>query len=186
MAEHEEEEEQEQEETVLYHPNREKAASKATKAIVVLLLLVSTALILLVTAGGWSNLQGAKIVSIGFIIVFLVMAYYVSRWQRGVLPLAAGLAIVLAVFAAIASFGAGNWFDRSTSGFDQSGIPPDILGLLCVILIPVSLVLVAFTLRAFSQKWNIEIEMSREDYERKHRGGRGSGGGYRGTQPAQG
>src|SRR3954462_14021314 len=91
------------EDRVIYHPNQEKASSKATKAIVVLLLLVSAGLTLLITVGGWSNLQGAKIVSIFFILVFLVMAYYVSRWVRGVLPLAAGLSILLGVFAAIAA-----------------------------------------------------------------------------------
>ncbi len=54
--------------TVLLHPNRDKAESKATKAVVVLLLLVSAVLIAVVTLGGWSQLQGAQIVSFGYII----------------------------------------------------------------------------------------------------------------------
>src|SRR3954454_12855633 len=99
--------EDEEEDRVIYHPNRDKASSKASKSIVVLLLLVSAGLITLITIGGWKDLQGAKVVSVAFIIVFLVMAYYVARWQRGVLPLAAGLAVILGVFAAIAAFGAG-------------------------------------------------------------------------------
>src|SRR4051812_40962703 len=66
------------------HPNREKAESKATKAIVVLLLLASAGLILLVTAGGWTDLQGAQFVAIATILIYLVMAYYVARWNRGV------------------------------------------------------------------------------------------------------
>src|SRR4051812_228886 len=103
---------EEDEDRVIYHPNQDKAASKATKAIVVMLLLVTAGLTALVTIGGWKNLQGAQIVSIMFIIVFLVMAYYVAKWVRGVLPLAAGLAIVLGVFAAIAAIGSGSWFDR--------------------------------------------------------------------------
>src|SRR4051812_9095948 len=131
--------EEEDEDRVIYHPNQDKAASKATKAIVVLLLLVSAGLAALVTIGGWSNLQGAQIVAIGFIIVFLVMAYFVAQWNRGVLPLAAGLAIVLGVFAAIASFGSGSWFDRDKAGYDHTGLPPDLIGLLCVILLPVLL-----------------------------------------------
>jgi lysylphosphatidylglycerol synthetase-like protein (DUF2156 family) len=171
---------------VIYHPNQDKAASKATKAIVVLLLLVAAGLTLIVTAGGWGQMQGAKIVSIGFIIIFLVMAYFVSRWRRGVLPLAAALSIVLGVFAAIAVLGSGNWFDRDQTGYDKSGLPPSLIGLLCIVLIPVSLLLIAFAMRAFSQKWNIEIEMSRDEFEERYGGGRGGGRGYGQSQPASG
>ena len=172
------------EDRVIYHPNQDKASSKATKAIVVLLLIVSGALTLLITIGGWSNLQGAKIISIFFIVVFFVMAYFVAQWNRGVLPLAAGLSVILGVFAAIAAFGTGSWFDRSGDGYNKSGLPPDLVGLLCVVLLPVLVLLIAFAARAFSQKWNIEIEMSREEYDRKHRGGRG-GGSYGDAQPAR-
>lgn len=171
------------EDRVIHHPNQEKASSKATKAIVVLLLIVSAVLTLLITIGGWSNLQGAKIFSIFFIIVFFVMAYFVARWNRGVLPLAAGLSVILGVFAAIAAFGTGSWFDRSSNGYNHSGLPPDLIGLLCVVLLPVLVLLIVFSMRAFSQKWNVEVEMSREEFERKHRGGRG-GGSYGSTQPA--
>ena len=164
------------EDRVIYHPNQEKASSKATKAIVVLLLVVSAALTVLITVGGWSNLQGAQIISIFFIIVFLTMAYFVARWNRGVLPLAAGLSVVLGVFAAIAAFGAGSWFDRDKTGYNHDGLPPDLIGLLCIVLIPVLVLLIAFSMRAFAQKWNVEIEMSREEYDRRHRGGGGYGG----------
>src|SRR3954469_5686507 len=177
------EEEENGEDRVIYHPNRDKATSKATKAIVVLLLLVSAGLTALITIGGWKNLQGAQIVSVIFIIVYLVMAFYVSRWVRGVLPLAAGLAIVLGVFAAIAAFSSGSWFDRDHTGYDQTGIPPTLIGMLAVILLPVLLLLIAFSMRAFAQKWNIEIEMDRDEYEQEYRGG---GGGYGQAQPAQG
>ncbi len=150
----------------------------------VLLLLVSAALTLIVTVGGWGSLQGAKVVSIMFIIVFVVMAYFVWRWNRGVLPLAAGLGVILGVFAAIAALGSGSWFDRSEQGYDKSGqLPPDLIGTLCIVLLPVLLLLIAFAMRAFAQKWNIEIEMSREEYDRRHRGG-DRGGGYGRAQPA--
>src|SRR4051812_17412088 len=168
---------------VIYHPNQDKASSKATKAIVVLLLIVAASLTLIITVGGWKNLQGAKIVSVIFILVFFAMAFFVARWNRGVLPLAAGLGVILGVFAAIATFGAGNWFDRDHAGYDKTGIPPSLLGLLTLILLPVLVLLIAFAMRAFSQKWNIEIEMSREEYDRKHRGG-GDRGGYGQTQTA--
>jgi protein-S-isoprenylcysteine O-methyltransferase Ste14 len=172
------------EDRVLYHPNQDKASSKATKAIVVLLLLVAAGLTTIVTVGGWASLQGAQIVTIGFVIVFLVMAFFVWRWNRGVLPLAAGLSVILGVFAAIAAFGSGNWFDRDATGYDQSGqLPPTLIGLLCIVLLPVLVLLIAFAMRAFAQKWNVEVEMSREEYERQHRGG-SRGGGYGQAQPA--
>src|SRR5215212_2693370 len=76
------EEDEENEDRVIYHPNQDKAASKATKAIVVLLLLVTAFITLLITVGGWSNLQGAQIVTVMFIIVFVVMAYFVAKWNR--------------------------------------------------------------------------------------------------------
>jgi protein-S-isoprenylcysteine O-methyltransferase Ste14 len=173
------------EDRVLYHPNQDKASSKATKAIVVLLLLVAAGLTAIVTVGGWASLQGAQIVAIGFIIVFVVMAFFVWRWNRGVLPLAAGLSVILGVFAAIAAFGSGNWFDRDASGYDQSGqLPPTLIGMFCIILLPVLLLLIAFAMRAFAQKWNVEVEMSRDEYERETGGGGGGRGGYGQPQTA--
>ena len=173
---------------VIYHPNREKAASKATKAITVLLLIAGAVITLIITIGGWSQLQGAKFVSVGFVIVFFVMAFFVARWTRGILPLAAALAIILGVFAAIAAFGSGSWSDRSSEGYADSALPADLIWLLCIVLIPVLILLIAFAMRAFSQKWNVEVEMSREEFEREHRGGGrgGRGGGYSRAQPAQG
>ena len=137
------------------HPNREKAESKATKAIVVLLLLASAGLVLLITAGGWSALQGAQFVAIATIIVYLLMAYYVARWNRGVLPVASALAILIAVLAAIA---APAWFDRDHSGFDNPALPPSLLGTLCIVLVGVSLLLIAFAMRGFTQNWHVEVE----------------------------
>jgi lysylphosphatidylglycerol synthetase-like protein (DUF2156 family) len=156
---------------LIHHPNREKGGSKATKAGTILLLLASAALVAIVTIGGWSDLEGAQPISIFFIIVFLLMAFFVARWNRGVLPLAAAFAIVLLVFAAIAAPG---WFDRDATGYDNPGLPPGLLGLLTVILIPVEFLLIVFAMRGFSQKWNVEIEMSRDEYDRMHRDGRGS------------
>ena len=112
--------------TVLVHPNRDKAESKATKAIVVLLLVLSAILILVVTAGGWSELQGAQVIAIGYIIVYLVMAFYVARWNRGVLPVAAALAVLFAVVAAVA---APAWFERDKAGFEDPALDPGFLGL---------------------------------------------------------
>lgn len=147
-------------------PNRDKGSSKTTKAIVVLILLVSVALMVVVTLGGWNKLEGAKPVQLGYILVYLIMAFYVTRWNRGVLPLAAALAIVLAIFAAVAGPG---WFDRDRTGFAQPqglfGLPhldSNILGLLTLILLPVQILLIAFSLQAFRQAWNVEVEVPAE------------------------
>jgi amino acid transporter len=143
------------------HPNREKAESKATKAATVLLLLASAGVIAIITIGGWSALQGAQIFAIAFVLIYVLMAYYVARWNRGVLPVAAALSVLIAVLAAIA---APAWFDRDKSGFHNPALEPSLLGLLCIVLVPVSLLLVAFAMRGFSQEWNIEVEEQADEY----------------------
>jgi hypothetical protein len=159
--------------TVLIHPNRDRAESKATKAVVILLLLVSAALILVVTLGGWSELRGAHVVSFGYIVVYVVMAYYVSRWNRGVLPVAAALAILFAVVAAVAGPA---WFDRDKAGFDDPALEPSVLGVLTIILVPVQLLLIAFAMRGFQQHWNVEVEVARDEAGRHGSAGGPSGG----------
>jgi hypothetical protein len=172
----------EDQDLVIYHPNREKGGSKATKAGTILLLLATAALMAIVTIGGWDTLEGAQVISIFFILVFVLIAVFVGRWNRGVLPLSAAFAIVLLVFAAIAAPG---WFDRDASGYDNPGLAPGLIGLLTVIIIPVEFLLIVFAMRGFAQKWNVEIEMTREEYDRRHRGdgGAGGGGGYQYAQP---
>jgi hypothetical protein len=167
---------------VIYHPNREKGGSKATKAGTILLLVATAALTAIITIGGWASLEGAQVISIFFIIVFLLTAFFVARWNRGVLPVSAAFAIVLLVFAAIAAQG---WFDRDSSGFDNPGLPPGLIGLLTLILIPVEFLLIVFAMRGFSQKWNVEIEMTREELDRRRRGEGGPGGGQAGYQQPQ-
>ena len=66
---------------VLEYPNRDKASSKTVKAVVVLLILVSAALMTIVTVGGWDALQGAKDVQVGYIVIYLLIAYYIARWR---------------------------------------------------------------------------------------------------------
>ncbi len=149
--------------TVLVHPNRDKAESKATRAVVILLLLTSAMLILVITLGGWSQLQGMQIVSFLYAILYIVMAYFVAKWNRGVLPVAAGLAILFAVVAAVAGPA---WFERDKAGFDDPALEPSILGLLTLILVPVQLLLVAFAMRGFQQQWSTEIEVSRDEASR--------------------
>jgi hypothetical protein len=140
---------------IIEHPNRRKAASKLTRAVVVLLLLVSAALVTIISIGGWDAIEGAKALQIAYIIVYLVIAFFVLRWSRGVLPLAAALAIVLLIFAAVS---APAWFDRDKTGFTDPALDEGILGLLSALLVPVQLLLIAFAMSGFRQAWNVEVE----------------------------
>jgi hypothetical protein len=141
------------------HPNREKASSKATKATVILLLLVSAGLVLIVTIGGWSALEGAKAVQIGYIAIYLVIAFYVARWNRGVLPVAAALAIILLIFAAVSGPA---WFARDKTGFTDPALDSDVLGLITLLIVPVQVLLIAFSMQGFAQAWNVEVERRRD------------------------
>ena len=142
------------------HPNRAKAASKLTRLIVVVLLLVSAFLVAVVTVGGWDVLQGAKALQISYIVVYLVIAFFVLRWSRGVLPLAAALAIILLIFAAVS---APAWFDRDKPGFTDPTIDEGILGLITALIVPVQILLIAFAMSGFRQAWNVEVESREEE-----------------------
>jgi hypothetical protein len=160
----------------IIHPNREKPAAKTTKAIVVLILLVSVGLMLIVTFGGWSKLQGMKAVNFAWCAVYLVIAYYVARWARGLLPIAAALAILLMIISLIAGTGiAGtSWFDRNAAGFASpqslfggGGLSPDLLGLVTLLIAPVQALLIVFAMIGFSQGWNVELEVPIEEALRR-------------------
>jgi hypothetical protein len=129
--------------------------------IVCFLLVLSAALVLLITLGGWSKLEGVKGVPVGYVAVYLISAFYVYRWNRGVLPVASALGIILVIFAAVA---APAWFQRDKTGFDSPALPESLLGILCLLLIPLQALLIAFSMRAFRQQWNVE-EGSRADFE---------------------
>ena len=148
--------------TYIVHPNREKAISQATKATVMLLLIAVAVLFLIVTVGGWKSLEGVQIISIAYALICLLMAYYVARWNRGVLPVAAGLAIIFGIVAVIAG---PQWFYRDHAGYHNPGLPPSLLGLLTLIIVPVEFLLIVFAMRGFNQKWNIEVEITRDEYE---------------------
>ena len=144
-----------EDEVRIEHPNRDKASSKATKAAVILLLLVSAALVAIVTVGGWSALEGAKALQIAYVVLYLVIAFYVARWNRGVLPVAAALATVLLIFAAVSGPA---WFDRDKTGFVQPALDAGVLGLVTLLIVPAQLLLIAFAMRGFTQEWNVEVE----------------------------
>src|SRR3954470_18700515 len=135
------------------HPNRDKREARQTRALITVLLLVAAALVTIITIGGWDKLEGAKPVNIFYILVYLLFAYYVARWNRGVLPVATALSVILIIFAAVA---APAWFARDKTGFSSPALPETLLGFLTLLLIPASLLLIYFALRGFQQGWNIE------------------------------
>jgi hypothetical protein len=149
-------------ETRIEHPNRKKASSKITRAIVFVLLLASAGLLAIITWGGWGTLEGAKPLQIGYILLYVVMAYFVLRWSRGVLPVASALAIIMLIFAAVS---APQWFDRDKAGFANPTLDEGILGLLTALMVPLQLLLIAFAMRGFRQAWNVEVEHSVEEDE---------------------
>ena len=55
-------------------------------------------------------------------ILYVGMAYYVAQWNRGPLPVAAALAIILGIFAVIAG---PEWFQRDKAGFST---PDSVFG----------------------------------------------------------
>ena len=156
---------------VITHPNREKAASKATKAVVVLLLLVSAGVMTVITVGGWDALEGAKAIQISFIVLYIVFAFMIARWNRGLLPVASALSIILLIFAAVSG---GEWFDRDKPGFADPTLNEDIIGLLTYLLVPLQVLLMAFAMRGFAQAWNVEVERPADEVR----------GGSREPQPA--
>jgi hypothetical protein len=140
---------------IITHPNRDKPVVQATRATVVVLLLVSAALVLIVTVGGWHMLEGPIPIMIAYVAVYLMFAFFAARWNRGVLPISAVLAVLLGIFAAVAGPG---WFSRDKSGFAQPTLNAGLLGLLTLLIVPVQILLVAFAMRGFNQGWNVELE----------------------------
>ena len=137
------------------HPNREKASSKLTRLIVFVLLIATCVLMAIISWGGWDTIEGAKALQIGYIVLYVVLAIQVLRWSRGVLPLAAALAIILLIFAAVS---APEWFDRDKEGFTNPTLDESVLGMLTALLVPLQLLLIAFAMSGFRQAWNVEVE----------------------------
>ena len=149
------------------HPNRKKASSKITRLIVVVLLLASAGLLAIVTWGGWETLEGAKALQIAYIAFYLLMAFFVLRWSRGVLPLTSALAIIMLIFAAVST---PQWFDRDKSGFTNPSLDEGLLGLLTALMVPLQILLIAFAMSGFRQAWNVEVEHHDDEDEPDHGG----------------
>jgi hypothetical protein len=151
----------------LWRPNREKPGSITIKFVIVLLLLATAVLAGLVTIGGWSLLKGGGAMGALCVIYALLYAFFallVARWSRGILPVAAALSMILAIFCAV---GAGSWFEREKAGLTQASFSSSVIGTLVVILGLLQLVLIGAALYGFNQEWQVEEERpigSGEDY----------------------
>jgi hypothetical protein len=111
---------------------------------------------LIITVAGWNVLESAVAIQIAYIAIYLAFAFYAARWNRGVLPVAAVLAVILGIFAL-----------RGRTGLVRARQvrlrPPDylsagLLGVLTLLIVPVQILLVTFAMRGFSQGWNVELE----------------------------
>ena len=87
--------------------------------------------------------------------LYVLFALLVLRWNRGLLPVASAMAIIMVIFAAVA---AGGWFARAKDGLESPALPEELLGLLTIIVIPVQILLIAVAMVGFNQAWNVEEE----------------------------
>lgn len=162
---------------MIERPNRAKASSRTTRAIVVALLLISAAVMLIIMLGGWGTLQSGPVLQLAYVVLYLGMAYYIAQWNRGPLPVAMALAIILLIFAAIA---APEWFERDKSGFStpesvfgSTGLESATLGLLTALLVPLQIALIFFTVQGFRQDWHVEVERPIGELDRGEPGASG-------------
>ncbi len=142
----------------LWRPNREKAGSITTKFVIVLLLAATAVLAALVTVGGWTLLKGGSGMGIAcaiYAILYAFFAFLVARWNRGILPVAAALSTILAIFCAV---GADSWFAREKAGFDEALFSSSLIGTLVIILGLLQIVVVIAAFYGFSQEWHVEEE----------------------------
>ena len=120
-----------------------------------LLLLVTAFLMVVISVGAWDTLVGARALQVAYIALYVLIAFFVARWSRGVLPVAAALGMILLIFALVSTPA---WFARAQDGFTDPAIPSDVVGMLTAIIVVLQLLLIAFALRGFRQAWNVEVE----------------------------
>jgi len=152
---------------VVTYPNREKRSSRVARVAVALILVLSALLLLAETIGGWSKLAGLVPVNFVWCLAYLVMAYYVLRWVKGLLPIAAGLGALMLAFAVIAETAAAgvSWGDRNTPGYAPAhalfggvGLSPGTMSALTIAIAITQALLIAVCIPALRQGWSIEYE----------------------------
>jgi hypothetical protein len=145
---------------VVTYPNREKRASRVTRTTVSIVLAASALLMLFVTVAGWSKLAGLEPLNIIWCLVYLVMAIYVMRWARELLPIAVGLGALMLVFTIIAETAAAGitWTDRKGPDyarvhtlFGGAGLSPSTLSALTILIAITQVLLIAAAVYALAQ-----------------------------------
>ena len=142
----------------LWRPNREKAESVTTKVVLVILLAATSIIAVIVAISGFSLMSGGTgmaLVTLIYGLLYAFFAFLVARWNRGILPVAAALSMILAIFCAA---GADSWFARDKEGFEEALIPVPLIGLLVILLVIMQLITIAISLYAFNQNWHVEEE----------------------------
>jgi lysylphosphatidylglycerol synthetase-like protein (DUF2156 family) len=141
----------------LWRPNRESQRNKTTKSLVALVLFVSAGMLAVITLGGWDRLQSTGIgaMTLGWAALYVFFGVMVMNWSRGILPVSAALAMLMAIFALVSFQG---WFDRSKDGLSSPALPEDLLGTLTLLVVFVQIGLIAIAMYAFGQEWHVEEE----------------------------
>ena len=89
----------------VWHPDREKADVITTRFVIAFLMLATAVIAGLVTIGGFSLLSGGGAMGALCLIFALLYAFFsylvARRWSRGILPVAASLSTILAIFCAV-------------------------------------------------------------------------------------
>ena len=145
---------------VVTHPNRDSAAAKGTRATVMLVQLASAVLLFVITIGSMGAQAGALPLQIAIGLLFLYFAYAVANWRSGILPVAAGTAVVSGIFAAVTVSG---WFGRGGQGYDDPPLPESVIGVLVFAFAVLQLVNTVVCLKGFQQQWQVELEVPRHE-----------------------
>lgn len=140
--------------TTIEWPNREKASSKTMRAVVILTIAVSTGLMALISLLGWDMFQQARTFQLIFIAVNVIFIVQILRWSRGVLPMAAGLATIVAIFGGVS---VSSWWARDSAGYNDAALS-GTLGTLTLLMVVVQGVVIVLAIAAFTQNWQIEVE----------------------------
>lgn len=155
--------------TTIEWPNREKASSKTMRAVVILAIAISTALMALISLLGWDMFQQARTFQLIFIVVNVIFIIQILRWSRGVLPMAAGLATIVAIFGGVS---VSSWWARDAAGYNDAALS-GTLGTLTLLMVIVQVLVIVLAIAAFTQNWQIEVESHHhhdEDEPRRHPG----------------
>lgn len=140
--------------TTIEWPNREKASSKTMRAVVILTIAISTGLMALISLLGWDMFQQARTFQLIFMAINVIFIIQILRWSRGVLPMAAGLATIVAIFGGVS---VSSWWARDSAGYNDAALS-GTLGTLTLLMVIVQGVVIVLAIAAFTQNWQIEVE----------------------------